>query len=69
MCRDLRLHLKQGFETKGLRDELRLKKTSQKSKKTFSSHCVDAFVLARSVVGGALTERGLYYWIPIDYVT
>ena len=32
---DLRLHLKQGFETKGLRDELRLKKTSQKSKKTF----------------------------------
>jgi len=33
--RDLRLHLKQGFETKGLRDELRLKKISQKSKKTF----------------------------------
>lgn len=63
--RDLKLHLKQGFETKGLRDEMRLKKTSQKSKKAFSSHCVDAFVLARSVVGGALTERGLYYWTPI----
>ena len=65
MDRDLKLHLKQGFETKGLRDELRLKNTSQKSKKTFSSHCVDAFVLVRSVVGGALTERGLYYWTPI----
>jgi hypothetical protein len=46
------LHLKQGFETKELRDQLGLKKTSKKLAEVFEAHCVDSWVLANWLVGG-----------------
>lgn len=49
------LRLMQGHETKALRDQLGLKKTNKKLAETFDAHCVDAFVLASSVVGGNTT--------------
>lgn len=44
---------RQGWETKQLRDALGLKKSKQKLAETFNAHCVDAWVLAHAVVGGA----------------
>jgi hypothetical protein len=46
------LKLKQGYETKGLRDSLGLKKTHGKMEEKFSAHSVDSWVLANSAVGG-----------------
>jgi len=46
------LHLKQGYETKELRDVAGLKKTSDKLAETFEAHCVDSWVLANWCVGG-----------------
>ena len=60
------LHLKHGWETKELRDKFGLKKTSQKDKKTFSSHAVDAWVMAASISDALRpTWTGLFYWSPI----
>lgn len=42
----------EGWETKGLRDVLGLKKTSNKMAEVFEAHCVDSWVLANAVVGG-----------------
>ena len=62
----LKLHLKHGWETKELRDKFGLKKTSQKDKKTFSSHAVDAWVMAASISDALRpTWTGLFYWSPI----
>jgi len=62
----LKLHLRQGYETKMLRDKFGLKKSSSKSKQTFESHAVDAWVLAADVVGAIKpTCLELIYWIPI----
>ncbi|MGZ3629394.1 MAG: RRXRR domain-containing protein [Ktedonobacteraceae bacterium] len=46
------LQTKQGYETKSLRDQLGLKKTSKKLAKVWEAHCIDAWVLAASAVGG-----------------
>jgi hypothetical protein len=46
------LELKQGYETKELRDALGLKKTHGKMEEIFSAHNIDSWVLANSVVGG-----------------
>jgi hypothetical protein len=46
------LHLMQGYETKALREQLGLKKTSKKLAEVWEAHCVDAFVLAHSAVRG-----------------
>jgi hypothetical protein len=43
---------KQGWETKQLRDTLGLKKSTKKLAAIWNAHCVDAWVLAWSVVGG-----------------
>lgn len=40
------VELKQGIETKELRDELQLKKSKNKLSETFEAHCVDSWVLA-----------------------
>ena len=62
----LKLHLRQGYETKILREKFNLKKSSQKNKQTFESHAVDAWVLAADVVGAIKpTCLELIYWIPI----
>lgn len=47
-----RLELRQGYDTKELRDLYGLKKTSKKAQESFNSHCVDSWVLAKSVSGG-----------------
>jgi hypothetical protein len=44
--------IKQGWETKALREQLGLKKTSKKLAEVWNAHCVDAWVLAYSAVGG-----------------
>jgi hypothetical protein len=43
---------KRGWETKQLRDTLGLVKRQNKLAEVFSAHCVDAWVLAWSLVGG-----------------
>lgn len=43
---------RQGYETKGLREQVGLKKTRKKLAEVWEAHCVDAWVLAYSAVGG-----------------
>jgi hypothetical protein len=43
---------KQGWETKELRERLGLKKTGKKTAEVWSAHCLDAWCLAYSQVGG-----------------
>ena len=43
---------KRGYETKALREQLGLKKTGKKLAEVWEAHCVDAWVLAHSAVGG-----------------
>ncbi len=47
--------IKQGWETKTLREQLGFKKTSRKRAEVWEAHCVDAWVLAHSAVGGKVT--------------
>ncbi len=56
------LHLRAGFDTKRMRDLLGLKKTSQKLAEKFSAHCVDAWVLARDIVGGCGVPDNVKLW-------
>jgi len=44
--------LRQGWETKELRDALGLKKTKKKMAEVFEAHCVDSWVLANWIIGG-----------------
>jgi hypothetical protein len=46
------VYLKQGWETKALRDALGLKKTKDKTAEIFAAHCVDSWVLANAWTGG-----------------
>ena len=46
------VHLKQGWETKELRDVAGLKKSKKKLSEVFEAHCVDSWVLANWLVGG-----------------
>lgn len=46
------LELKQGWETKELRDKLGLHKSKSKLSNSFDAHCVDSWVLANWYVGG-----------------
>ncbi len=47
----LNVHLCRGYQTKELRDKYGLKKTKSKSKQSFDSHAVDAWVMAASISG------------------
>ena len=62
------LSLKQGHETKELRDSLGLKKSKDKMASIFEAHCVDSWVLANSLVGGhiALDNKSLFLVTPIQ---
>jgi hypothetical protein len=57
---------KQGYETKALRDQLGLQKTSKKLAEVWEAHCLDAWVLAKSAVGvqTAPDNRRLVYIAP-----
>jgi hypothetical protein len=52
-----KVELKQGYETKELRDLLWLKKTGKKTAEVFEAHCVDSWVLASSWVGGKVPDN------------
>jgi hypothetical protein len=61
----LTLHLREGWQTKELRERYRLQKTKSKSGQSFDSHAVDAWVLAASISGAEQpTCRRLWYVIP-----
>ena len=47
----LTVHLCRGHQTKELREKYGLKKTKSKSKQSFDSHAVDAWVMAASISG------------------
>jgi len=46
-----------GYDTKRLRDVRSLPKTARKAAETFWAHCVDAWVLAASAVGGSVPDN------------
>jgi hypothetical protein len=61
----LAVHLKEGWQTKELREKHGLKKTKSKSQQSFESHAVDSWVLATSRSGaGFPTCTRLWYVIP-----
>jgi RRXRR protein len=60
------LPLREGWQTKQLRVQYGLTKTRQKDQRTFSSHAVDAWVLAASVRRAvAPTCTRLWYGVPV----
>ncbi|GHO74428.1 hypothetical protein KSD_21990 [Ktedonobacter sp. SOSP1-85] len=63
----LQVYLKQGWETKHLREQYGLKKTKQKDKQSFDSHAVDSWVLAASV-SGATTPTCQRLWYVLGAV-
>jgi RRXRR protein len=63
--RGLGVHLREGWQTKALRDYFGLNKTDSKSKPSFESHSVDSWVLAASLSGAEQpTSTQLWYLVP-----
>jgi len=61
----LEIHLREGWHTKELREQYGLKKTKSKSKQSFESHAVDAWVMAASVSeADQPTCTRLWYVVP-----
>jgi hypothetical protein len=62
-----KVHLKSGFDTYTMRNELGLKKTNDKMSEKFSAHNVDSWVLANCLVGGHLKpdNEGLVHLVPL----
>lgn len=59
------VHLREGWQTKALREQYELKKIKSKAKAVFASHAVDAWVLAASMSGARLpTCQRLWYLVP-----
>jgi hypothetical protein len=59
------VHLYRGIITKQLRDQYGLTKIKQKDKQDFTSHAVDAWVLAAAVSGAKVpTCKRLWYVVP-----
>jgi hypothetical protein len=50
------VQIKPGYATKDLREQLGLKKTSKKLAEVWEAHCIDAWILAHSAVGGRKTR-------------
>jgi len=63
------VQIKQGYETKDLREQLGLKKTGKKLAEVWEAHCVDAWILAYSAVGGRKTpdNRRLVCIAPLNW--
>jgi hypothetical protein len=62
----LRVHTREGWQTKELREQYGLKKTKSKAKQSFDSHAVDAWVLAASISGAEKpTCTRLWYTVPM----
>jgi hypothetical protein len=65
----LYVHLYSGIVTAQLRGQYNLPKTEQKDAQTFSSHAVDAWVLAAATCGASSpTSMRLWYSVPIRLV-
>jgi hypothetical protein len=62
-----KVELLQGYETQKIRDLLGLKKSANKKDGSFSSHCVDSFVLANWYTGGHLVpdNENILFITPI----
>jgi hypothetical protein len=61
----LTFQLREGWQTKALRDQYHLGKTKSKSKRSFDSHAVDAYVLAASLGGAEKPPcTRLWYVVP-----
>lgn len=61
----LLVHLKEGWQTKELREQFGLKKTKSKARQSFESHALDAWVMAASVSGAEKpTCQRLWYVVP-----
>lgn len=61
----LLVHLREGWQTKALRGQYGLKKTTSKAKAVFAAHAVDAWVLAASMSGAERpTCECLWYVVP-----
>jgi len=61
----LALHTPAGWQTKELREQFGLTKTQSKSRQSFDSHAVDAWVMAASVSGAEKpTCTQLWYVVP-----
>jgi len=60
---------RQGYETKELRDDLGLRKSSDKMAETFEAHCVDSWVLANWWVGGHTQpdNRQMLFITPLHF--
>jgi hypothetical protein len=64
--RGLVVHLREGWQTKELRRQFGLKKTTSKSKQSFDSHAVDAWVMAASISGASQpTYTRIFYVVPV----
>jgi len=64
----LTVHTFPGFVTKRLREQYGLSKTKQKDKQDFTSHAVDAWVLAATVSGAKTpTSTQLWYVVPVRF--
>jgi hypothetical protein len=62
----LRVHVRQGWQTKELRMRSGLAKIRDKAKPCFASHAVDAWVMAADESGAtAPTCTGIWYLVPI----
>jgi hypothetical protein len=63
------LSLREGWETKNLRDFFGLKKSSQKLSNKFEAHCVDSWVLANENVGGHLEpeNKKILFLVPFKF--
>lgn len=62
----LTVHLRPGYQTKELREQYGLKKTSSKSEQSFNPHAIDAWVLAASISGAKQpTCLRLWYVVPV----
>lgn len=62
----LRLHLREGWQVKAVRERCGLAKTKSKSKQSFESHAVDAWTLAAMVSGAQQpTCTRLSYLVPV----
>lgn len=64
----LKVVKKKGTETKELRDTLGLRKTTNKSKEVFETHCVDSWVLAAFETGAKVpSTKRIYYIVPLQF--
>lgn len=63
------VELKQGWETKELRDSLGLKKSSSKLFDKWEAHCVDSWTLANWWTGGHVEpdDKQMLYVVPLQF--